>query len=177
MNALERTLVGAVRHLEARHVPYMVFGGLANLKWGRPRLTEDVDIKVLVESEQWKSFIEALREEYTPLPPDPLAFVQSTHVVPVDSREGVRIDFVMATLPYEKQAIDRAVRFAVEGVLVAWCTAEDLILHKIFSDRPRDREDVEGVVLRQRGDLDRAYLDPRVRELAGDLERPDILDF
>ena len=50
-------------------------------------------------------------------------------------------------------------------------------MRKLVSERPRDREDVEGVILRRRGALDRTYLDPKVRELARGLERPEIIDF
>ena len=57
------------------------------------------------------------------------------------------------------------------------CTAEDLVLHKVISDRGRDRDDVGGVVARQGASLDRSYLDPKVREMAAGLERPDILEF
>ena len=35
---------------------------------------------------------------------------------------------------------------------------EDLILHKLFAGRPRDLEDVSGIVLRQRGKLDWDYV-------------------
>lgn len=176
MNGLERAIVQAVGFLEQRRIPYMVFGGLANLQWGKPRFTQDVDIKVLVEGDR-EIFAAALGREFEILPMDPVAFLDSTHVLPARTHEGVRIDFVLAILPYEREAIARAARIPLEGVLVSWCTAEDLILHKIFSDRPRDREDVEGVVLRQRAALDREYLDPRVRDLARDLERHDIVEF
>lgn len=53
-------------------------------------------------------------------------------------------------------------------------SAEDLILHKLVSERPRDREDVAGLIKRQRGTLDRAYLDPLVRSLSDTLEDPTI---
>jgi len=59
---------------------------------------------------------------------------------------------------------------------VRFCTAEDLILHKVVSERPRDRQDAEEVVRRRAAELDRGYLDPRVRELADLLQRPAIWD-
>ena len=177
MNRLERALDEVVHHLEEQRVPYMVFGGIANLQWGRARLTEDVDVKVQVEDLAWDGFIAALGERFTVLPPNPIEFARSTHVVPLETRDGVRIDIVLASLDYERQAIARAVALPLGAVTVRLCTAEDLILHKIISDRPRDREDVEGVILRQRGALDRAYLDPLIRELVRDLERPEVLEL
>jgi hypothetical protein len=43
---------------------------------------------------------------------------------------------------------------------------EDLILHKLFAGRPRDLEDVSGIVLRQRGKLDWDY----VKQWAGEFK-------
>ena len=58
---------------------------------------------------------------------------------------------------------------------VRLCTSEDLVLHKLASERPRDLDDVEGVIVRQRTAIDRGYLDPLVRSLSEALDRPDIL--
>ena len=87
------------------------------------------------------------------------------------------MDLILAGLPYEEQAIARAREVMVAGVPVRICAAEDLILHKLVSERARDHEDVEGVILRQAAALDRAYLDPWVERLARGLERPSIQDF
>jgi hypothetical protein len=46
------------------------------------------------------------------------------------------------------------------------CAPEDLILHKIVSQRARDREDIEGVLEYRHAELDYQYLDPRVEELS-----------
>jgi hypothetical protein len=48
MSALEQTLVSAARLLKANGVPYMVIGGVANLFWGVPRATLDVDITIQI---------------------------------------------------------------------------------------------------------------------------------
>lgn len=65
----------------------------------------------------------------------------------------------------------------VEGQPVRFATAEDLILLKIVSQRPRDRADVQGVARRQGRRLDLDYLEPRIEELARLLDRPEIADF
>ena len=43
--------------------------------------------------------------------------------------------------------------------------------------RPRDREDVAGIIRTQGVGLDRSYLDPLIEGLAADMGRPDLLDF
>ena len=174
MNRLEAALADVARHLDDEGVPYMVFGGFANLHWGRSRLTEDLDIKVHVAESRWPAFVAALGRRFRILSDDALAFARETRVIPVETPSGIRVDLVLAGLPYEVEAIRRAVELPVETSKVRLCTAEDLILHKIISERARDRDDVEGVILRQASRLDRGYLDPRINDLAAGLERPDI---
>ncbi len=87
------------------------------------------------------------------------------------------MDLVLAGIPYEEAAIHRAVPVEVAGRPVRFCTAEDLILHKLASSRARDRDDARGVIVTQGPALDRTYLDPRVRQLAGGLEQPEVAEF
>ncbi|MBI4368412.1 MAG: hypothetical protein HY588_03365 [Candidatus Omnitrophica bacterium] len=44
-------------------------------------------------------------------------------------------------------------------------------------DRTRDREDVRGIISSRRSKLNRKYLDPIVKDLAGSLTKPDLLEF
>jgi hypothetical protein len=55
------------------------------------------------------------------------------------------------------------------------CSAEDLIVLKAFASRPRDWIDVEGIIVRQAGKLDWAYVDRELRPLAELKEAPEIL--
>jgi hypothetical protein len=177
VNRLEAAVVDVVSHLEGHRVPYMVIGGFANLYWGRPRLTQDVDIKIEVAESAWADLIANLRQQFSLLAGDPLGFLRETRVIPLATRGGVGVDLVLVGLPYEEEAIRRAVGVDIGGKSVRICTAEDLIIHKIVSDRIRDRDDVEGVILSRARLLDRTYLDPKIREVAQGLERPDIEDF
>jgi hypothetical protein len=63
------------------------------------------------------------------------------------------------------------------GFSVRVCSPEDLIVHKALSERPKDLEDVRGIIRAQGPALDRAYLDPLIRGLAEDLSRPAIWEF
>lgn len=57
------------------------------------------------------------------------------------------------------------------------CSPEDLIIHKIISDRPRDWEDVRGIINLLGSKLDQTYLRPKIKELTKTLEKPDLLKF
>lgn len=176
MNGLSAPLLDITGFLDSQGIPYMVIGGFANLQWGRPRVTEDLDITIQVSESEWPAFVDLLDSKFHPIPPEPLRFAKETRVLPT-LVGSVRVDLIFAGLPYEEEAIRRAVPVTIEGRSVRVCTAEDLILHKLVSERPRDLEDVEGVIRRQTDRLDRGYLDPRVRDLAAGLERPSIEHF
>lgn len=45
------------------------------------------------------------------------------------------------------------------------CSPEDLIIHKIISERPRDREEVKGIIQAMGKELDRQFLDRMIRSL------------
>jgi hypothetical protein len=177
MNRLEAALLDVCGFLESRRIPHMVIGGYANLHWGKPRLTEDLDIKVQVEESAWQELIGALGARYRLLSNEPLEFVRQTRVIPIATPTGVRVDLIVAELPYEFAAIRRAVPLGIGAARIPLCSAEDLILHKIISERSRDREDVEGIIVASGSTLDRAYLEPILGELARGLERPELLEF
>jgi len=173
----ERAVVALVEFLEREHLPYMVIGGVANLFWGVPRTTLDVDITVWADANQIPSLVHQLASRFTLLPENPLEFIQETRVLPLQTETGIRADLIFGLLPYEEEAIRRARPMPFAGREIRICSPEDLILHKLPSDRPRDREDVRGIIARRRTSLDREYLDPRVEGLSHDLSRPDILGF
>ena len=177
MNVLERAVGSLARFLDEQEVPYMLIGGIANLVWGEPRSTLDVDASVLVEESAWPKLIKALQRHFRVIPKHPLAFLQETHVLPVETDDGVRIDIIWARLSYEHKAIARATMEDVAGHRVRVCRPEDLIIHKIISERPKDSEDVRAIIRHQGPRLDRRYLSHTVRALSKALDQPDLPAF
>jgi hypothetical protein len=162
--------------LDEYQAPYMVIGGLAVLVWGEPRATQDIDVTVAVPEERLSDFIAFIGKRLSVLPEHPLEFLHETHVLPIATPSGVRVDIIWAVLPYQQQAIQRAVVRRLGDTNLRVCAAEDLILYKLASTRPRDRDDVASVLARQHVRIDRAYLDPLVRSLSETLENPEILE-
>jgi hypothetical protein len=170
---LEEALLRVVELLEGRGVPYMVIGGFANLQWGEPRTTLDLDITVAADDPELVALAGAAG---TVLVEDPSGFLARTRVLPVRLADGTRVDLIAATLPYEIDAIGRARAVEVSGRRVRVCAPEDLVIHKILSERPRDIDDVAGVLRRQGRALDIAFLDSAVEGLSRDLANPAILE-
>ena len=59
--------------------------------------------------------------------------------------------------------------------LRAWRSAEDLVVMKAFASRPKDWVDVEGILIRQHGRLDWAYVEAQLGPLVELKEEPVIL--
>ncbi len=174
MTPLDTTLVKLAQTLSDNKIPYMVIGGMANAVWGEPRATLDIDVTIWVDEDATANVVSILSGLFRSLITDHISFVRETNVLPLESEDGVRVDLIFGKLPYEQEAIARAVEVAIENVPVRVCTPEDLILHKIISDRERDINDARGVTIRRMSSLDISYLEPRIRELSDALDRPEI---
>jgi len=99
----------------------MVFGGVANSFYGHPRQTFDIDIKISLDLEkELKPFIQNIQQTGTVLPEKPVDFVKETMVCPVHVN-NTRIDFVIAGLPFEKEAIHRSVDQEIFGIRMKVC--------------------------------------------------------
>ncbi len=171
MNPLEEALGLLTDFLDREKIPYMVIGAVAGLAWGVRRATFDVDVTVWAPDPG--ETVRRLCAEFKSRVPEPEKFVAETRVLPI-TVSGTNADVVFGSLPYEEDAIRRAKRIRLGACRVRVCTPEDLIVHKIISERPQDLEDVRAIILARSRDLDYAYLDPLVKGLSLDLGRPAI---
>lgn len=82
-------------------------------------------------------------------------FARRNRVLLLQTSEGVGIDISLAALPFEERLISRATLFAFgPGLDIRTCSAEDLIVLKLFASRPLDIADAEAVTIRNRGQID-----------------------
>jgi predicted nucleotidyltransferase len=168
MTRFEQILARLGRALDGANIPYMIIGGQAVLIHGRLRVTEDIDLTLGVDSGEAVRVLEVLREiGLRPLVDKPEDFIARTYVLPaVAVEEKVRVDFAFSFSPYEQQAIGHALKRQETGYSVRFVTAEDLIIHKLFAGRPRDIEDIRGVLARKQGMVDRDYLRHWIRQFS-----------
>lgn len=64
----------------------------------------------------------------------------------------------------------------LKGQYLLTCSAEDLIVHKAFADRPQDWLDIDGVVARQGAALNRQQIWFELEPLVELKEEPAILE-
>lgn len=137
----------------------MAIGGIAVAVWGEPRLTRDIDMKVLVSREDRARLLAILRA-FTPLQEDSDDSFRRLGLAFFRDSNSVRIDVMLADTVFDETAIGRArdVDFMPEKIFRV-CTAEDLIIYKMLSTRIKDRGDVESIVQKQGDSLDDAYIE------------------
>ncbi len=178
MTEQERALIALATTLDELRIPYMVIGGIALAFWGEPRATLDIDVTVWIDDADLAHRVIELTARLPARVRDPEAFAREHRVLPVTSlgAGATPVDIILGLLPYEREAIERAVTRHVGDAPVRVASVEDLVLHKIISDRDRDVTDARALVRRHVRVLDRAYVEPRIQELADALERPDIFD-
>lgn len=147
------------RQLEEEKIPYMVIGGQAVLLYGEPRLTRDIDIALGIDMEQWKRVVAICsRLGLTPLVDDVEAFARQTMVFPtIDRKSGFRVDWLFSFSPYERQAMTRTKQVRLGASEVRFASIEDLVVHKLLAGRPRDIEDLVGI-LRKKPPIDDDYI-------------------
>lgn len=155
----------------------MIIGGQAVLIHGRPRMTEDVDVTLGIDVDDFERLLEVCRPlGLTAIPENPRHFAEEKRVLPTqESHAKVRVDFIFSITPYERQAIQRAKKVPMAGYPVRFASAEDLLIHKVFAGRAIDLEDAKEVLLRHRGQLDRAYIRKWLKMLDTSEDGRDLL--
>jgi predicted nucleotidyltransferase len=163
--------------LQAGKVSGAVIGGLAASLLGRPRLTRDVDVLVLVDESQWAEFMAAgVEHGFVPRRDDPMVFALETRVLLMRHQEtGIDVDVVFGALPFEKEAIARATWVDLGDVRVPLPLPEDLIVLKAVAHRPKDLADIEAI-LAAHPKINVRQVRRWVQEFAAVLEMPEILN-
>ncbi len=142
---------------------WFLFGAQAVQIWGLPRLSADVDVTVRLGNLTVASLVARLRAAgFVLRVSEEDDFVERTHVLPFIHRESrIPVDVVLAGPGPEEEFLERAHRIPIGSVEVPVISPEDLIVTKILAGRPKDLEDVRGVLRSRGGNLDLS----RVREV------------
>ena len=162
--------------LELRAQWYL-FGAQAAMVWGRPRLTADIDVTVRLEPQDPERLVRTLEARGFALRvSDAGDFVRRTRVFPfVHVSSGLPLDIVLAGPGLEDLFLSRARPVAMGGVIVPVISPEDLIATKILAGRPKDIEDVRGILRERLPDLDIELVRSTLGLLEDALAQSDLL--
>jgi len=154
---------------------FCIIGGVALQYWGRPRLTQDVDLCLLTGFGNEQAYIDPLLSQYTARVENAREFALKNRVLLLATPDGTGLDVSLGGIPFEQQIVERAgdVEY-LPGLSLRICSAEDLVVLKAFADRLQDWADVDGVVRRRRDSLDWGYIDRELQTLCELKEAPEI---
>jgi hypothetical protein len=134
---------------------FCFIGAVAVQRWGEPRLTQDVDLTLLTGFGNEPRFVDALLEDFQGRRPDARDFALRYRVLLLQNSSGIPLDVALGAMPFEEHAVERASRFDVgSGSSLLTCSAEDLIVFKVFAGRDKDWLDIEGILIRHASHLD-----------------------
>jgi hypothetical protein len=171
------TLRDLAAWLEAAKAPYLVIGGVAVSLIGRPRVTADVDAVVLLPEADWENLARAGKSfGMVPRLEDALAFARKARILLMHHQpSGIDVDVAFGALPFEEEAISRAVSTKVASLTLPLPTPEDLIVMKAVAGRPTDWGDIEGI-LGSHPRLDRRRIRRCLRGFADAMDAPEIYE-
>lgn len=162
-----------VAALEAAEIPFMVVGSFASTVHGEPRTTQDLDLVIDPTTTQLDVFLASLDPARFYVDADTArdALERRTMFNLIDMATAWKVDLVVRKpRAFSLEEMRRSERVDLLGVAVRVATAEDVIISKLewanAGGSERQLADVVGI-LRVRGeDLDRAYVERWVTELA-----------
>ena len=134
----------------------MIIGGIAVVSRGVPRHTDDVDATIWAPDLDLDGLCRELAaRELAFRIQNGLAFAQQYQILLlVHEPSMIEIDLSLAWLPFEEQALKRAPRERLRGVVVPVACAEDLVIYKALAWRERDRSDIARLMALHRDDVD-----------------------
>lgn len=143
----------------------MIIGGYALPFYGRIRTTIDIDLAVVIKTEEeFKRLLELLRSENYEM-----SSTSSTLILVLDCIEKMEIELWLKPdgITFDEETLKRRQKVKLDAKLWAWIiSAEDFIVNKLARpDRGAiDEQDVKSVLIRQKDHLDYVYLEKRAKE-------------
>jgi predicted nucleotidyltransferase len=156
--------------------PFVVIGGVAVALLGRPRVTRDLDVVVLIAEEDLDSFAaHGAKHGFLPRGSDALVFARKSRSLLMHHEPSkLEVDVALGVLGFEQEKIEHAQTLTVAGVPVRVPRPEDLFLLKAIAQRDRDIADLDGIVARARK-LDAGYIRRRAKDLADLFKSPEVM--
>lgn len=162
--------------LTAAGFRFCFIGGLALQRWGEPRYTQDVDLSLLCPFGEEIAVARRLFDLISARIPDAIAFSAQSRVFLARASDGTPVDIAFAGIEFERRCLERATRFDFGGASLTTCSAEDLVVMKVFAGRGKDWVDVEAVLARQGEKLEFGLVEGELEPLLRTKEDMPALD-
>lgn len=163
--------------LDAEKIQQVVIGGVAVALIAQPRMTEDIDAVISLDTDLLESFLlTASSYGFAPRINDAADFARRRRVILLQHQPtGVNVDLSCGILPFEEEMILRARSLTIGSLKIKVATPEDLVVTKAIAHRPKDIADIEAILnIEQNLDLERIRF--WVSQFAEALEMPELME-
>jgi len=177
----DKGLLGAIAALAVAlrqiNAPAMIIGGIAVISHGVPRQTVDVDATVWGADIDLVGLFRILAEHgIQPRVQDAFEFAQERQVLLLRHEPtGTPMEISIAWLPFEREALEKAVSVTFAGIEILVAIPEDLVVYKALAWRDRDRSDIERLLVLHGKDMDLERIRDLVSQFAEILDEPELL--
>ena len=175
---LEKTLLKITRIFDESKIPYMLIGGYAMVIHGFPRMTQDLDISLGIDTDHIGKVLEAVKTDFKTLVKDPITFASDTNVLLIqDIETGIRVDLIFTFIEFERKAIEEADEIEFMDKKIRNVSVENLIIYKMLAGRERDKEDVEMILAQKIEELDMLKISHDIKELSTILQNDSYSEW
>jgi hypothetical protein len=177
LHELLSPLAAVQRLLERLDNRGLIIGGVAASLLGKPRVTADLDLLILLSTQDLPRLLDAARQEgLVPRLGDALDFARRQRILLLrHESSGVNVDVALGALPFEVEAVERGCLRSVGELTLRLPTPEDLIILKAVAHRPKDLLDIEAVIA-SHPHLDRERIRRWVQDFSLTLEMFELWD-
>ncbi len=154
-----------IEALEKNDIPYMVVGSFSSNFYGISRFTLDLDLVVELAASSIEKLAESLGSEFLIDPQttfETATFSIRNLVTVKDSPFKIEL-FHLKDDDHDRERFQRRVRKVMENCTAFMATAEDVIITKLRwllrINRPKDRDDIKGVIASRKDKLDWPYVE------------------
>ena len=163
-------VIGAAREvqdqLSGAGFRFCFIGGVALQRWGEPRFTQDVDLTLLCPFGEEIAVAGDIAKLIAPRVEGAIEFSRESRVFLARTSGGTPVDIAFGAIGFELRCVQRASPFDFGGGLsLNTCSAEDLVVMKVFADRAQDWVDVQAILLRRGSDLDWRRIEEELKPL------------
>lgn len=151
-----------VKQLGEAQVPYLLVGSFSSNLYGIPRSTKDVDVVIQAKAGAMMDLSAALGEMFEPV--DQFRFETNTGTICQEFRirgTTFRVElFMLSDDPHDTARFNRRRIELLDGETAWFPSPEDVIVWKLRWARPKDIDDIIGIMLVQsrEGNLDWPYM-------------------
>ena len=153
----------------------VIIGGIASSFIGKVRLTADLDVMMLLPTENIEELMQTCESlGILPRIENAAEFGRKSRVLLLrHSASGTNIDISLGNLPFEEELVARSQLKTIGNVSIRLPTPEDLIIMKAVAHRPKDMQDIQGIV-KANPKLDKVRIKYWLRQIAEGLDMPEI---